>query len=298
MKPVRHCPVCEGRHVVPENSCQPENLLRCCKCGLIFERRVPSDQELLAHYGQYRYGTLKPCSLATRASFQQVLQSLEPWRGKGRLLDLGCGQGDFLVEALTMNWQVTGMEFSDAAVSLCSARGLQVIPGSSAASALSGQLFDVITAFEVLEHLRTPGELLKDASLLLQQGGLFYITTPNFNALLRHLEKENFAPISYPDHLCLFTPASLRKLACFHGFRVVSLQTTGLDPWRLKACLRVNRARKDPNPTELQAVKDARSRFRETLHSSRRMAFVKASINALVNAFGVGDALKVWLVKL
>lgn len=279
-------------------SVQPEHLRRCFNCGLVFECRTPSDQELTAHYGQYSYGRLKPCPPATRASYRQVLQSLEPWRGKGRLLDLGCGQGDFLVEAAAAHWQATGMEFSEAAVSLCRQRGLEVIQGASAAHALSDRRFDVVTAFEVLEHLRSPGDLLSDAATLLERGGLMYLTTPNFNALLRHLERNSFAPISYPDHLCFFTPASLRQLAARHGFRVASLQTSGLDPWRLKHCLRVSRSPEAKAPSEQPGVTDARSEFRTAVYSSRRMALLKAAVNALVNAVRAGDTLKAWLVKL
>lgn len=279
-------------------SVQPEHLRRCFNCGLVFECRTPSDQELTAHYGHYSYGRLKPCPPATRASYRQVLKSLEPWRGKGRLLDLGCGQGDFLVEAAAAHWQATGMEFSEAAVSLCRQRGLEVIQGASAAHALSDRRFDVVTAFEVLEHLRSPGDLLSDAATLLERGGLMYLTTPNFNALLRHLERDSFASISYPDHLCFFTPASLRQLATRHGFRVAFLQTTGLDPWRLKHCLRVSGSPESKAPSKGAAVTVAPSEFRNAVYSSRRMVLLKAAVNALVNAVRAGDTLKAWLVKL
>jgi len=279
-------------------SVQPEHLLRCFNCGLVFEWRTPTDQELAAHYGQYVYGQIKPLPPATTASYQQVLKTLEPWRGQGRLLDLGCGQGDFLVEAAAAHWQPTGMKFSEAAVSLCRERGVEVVQGALAANALSGRRFDVVTAFEVLEHLRSPVDLLSEAFTLLERGGLMYLTTPNFNALLRHLEREGFAPISYPDHLCFFTPATLRQLAARHGFRVASLQTTGLDPWRLKHCLRVGRSPEATDSSELPAVKDARSEFRTIFYTSRGMALLKTSVNALVNAVGAGDTLKAWLVKL
>lgn len=294
----RHCPACSGCQLLAVATVQPEQLRRCFNCGLVFEWRTPSDQELAAHYGQYGYGRLKPCPPATTASYRQVLETLVPWRGQGRLLDLGCGQGDFLVEAAAAHWQATGMKFSEAAVSLCRERGVEVVQGASAANALSGRRFDVVTAFEVLEHLRSPGDLLSDAATLLERGGLIYLTTPNFNALLRHLERDSFAPISYPDHLCFFTPATLRKLAARHGFRVASLQSTGIDPWRLKHCLRVGRSPEATDPSELPAVKEARSEFRAAVYSSRRMALLKTAVNALVNAVGAGDTLKAWLVKL
>jgi 2-polyprenyl-3-methyl-5-hydroxy-6-metoxy-1,4-benzoquinol methylase len=293
----RPCPACDGRRLEPVAAVQPEHLLRCSSCGLVFESRTPTEQQLAAHYSQYSYGRLKPCPPATQASYRQVLQTLRPWRGQGRLLDLGCGQGDFLAEAAAAHWQPTGMEYSQAAVSLCTQRGLDVVQGASAASALAGRRFDVVTAFEVLEHLRTPGALLRDAASLLEPGGLMYLTTPNFNALLRHLEHDRFAPVSYPDHLCFFTPASLRRLAARHGFHVAALRTTGLDPWRLRQSLIPGPPPQATDPLVPSSGADPRNDLRAAVYTRRRVALLKAAVNAMVNVVGAGDTLKAWLVK-
>jgi SAM-dependent methyltransferase len=216
------------------------------------------------------------------------------------LLDIGCGQGDFIHEASISSWKAFGIEFSPAAVSLCQRRGLQVVQGStgpSLSSTTQCRTFDVVTAFEVLEHLRDPGDLLNDASMLLDSGGLLYLTTPNFNAFLRHLERDRFSPVSYPDHLCFFTPASLRILAARHGFRVAALRTTGLDPWRLKHALRPCRL-STINDLDVQSnVSDARTVLRVSVYERRHMALLKAAVNSIVNVVGAGDTLKAWLVK-
>jgi SAM-dependent methyltransferase len=293
----RPCPACDGRRLEPVAGVQPEHLVRCLQCGLVFEWRLPADQELADLYGHYSYNRLKPCLPATQASYRQVLQTLAPWRGQGRLLDLGCGQGDFLVEAAAAHWRPTGMEFSQAAIALCRQRGLEVAQGASAATALAGRRFDVVTAFEVLEHLRTPGDLLRDAASLLESGGLMYLTTPNFNALLRHLERDRFAMVSYPEHLCFFTPASLGRLAARHGFRVAALRTTGLDPWRLKQGLMPAPPRQAEDCGSPSSAADPRSVLRAAVYTRRRMALLKAAVNAMVNAVGAGDTIKAWLVR-
>ena len=281
----------------PVAAVQPENLLRCLQCGLVFEWRMPSDQELTDFYRHYSYSRLKPCSSATHASFRRVLLSLARWRGQGRLLDLGCGQGDFLMEAAAAHWHPLGMEFSKDAVSLCCKRGLQVLQGANASTAFAGEHFDVVTSFEVLEHLRTPGDLLIDAASVLKPGGLLYLTTPNFNALLRHLERDEFQMLAYPEHLCFFTPASLRRLATRHGFRIAALCTTGLDPSRLKKALRAGHLLKRDNSGAAPGAVASQSDLREASHTRRSVALLKAAVNAFVNAFGAGDTLKAWLVK-
>ncbi|MCS5704706.1 class I SAM-dependent methyltransferase [Synechococcus sp. FGCU-3] len=293
----RLCPACLSQRLKPFAAAQPEHLLRCLQCGLVFECRTPSDQELADYYRHYSYSRLKPCSSATQASFRRVLESLAPWQGQGRLLDLGCGQGDFLVAAAAAHWRPAGMEFSQDAVALCRQRGLEVLQGANASSAFFGKHFDVVTAFEVLEHLRTPGDLLRDAASLLMPGGLLYLTTPNFNTLLRHVECDAFQMLCSPEHLCFFTPASLRRLAVRHGFRVAAMRTTGLDPWRLKKALRLGNPLRTNDSGAPPSAVDPLNALREAAHTRRRVALLKASVNSLVNAFGAGDTLKAWLVK-
>ncbi len=300
MSNFRPCPACGHQHVEPAGV-QPKSLLQCLSCRLIFEARIPSDADLAFHYSNYNYNFLRSCSFATQSSFRKVLQTFIPWRGQGRLLDIGCGQGDFLQEARTSSWNAVGIEFSPAAVSLCLGRGLQVFQATTEASSSTlyqPGSFDVVTAFEVLEHLRAPGDLLNDASKLLVSGGLLYLTTPNYNSFLRHLEGDAFAPVSYPDHLCLFTPTSLRSLAARHGFRVAALRSTGLDPWRLKHELRLGRLPESTDSNQQSNVSDSRTALRSSVYKNRHMALLKATVNSIVNVFGVGDTLKAWLVKI
>lgn len=293
----RVCPVRNSSKIVSVIAFQPQSLLRCSSCSLVFEKRIPTDDELTAHYAHYSYSSLKECPLATRESFRKVLDSFSSWQGKRRLLDLGCGQGDFIVEANAVHWHATGIEFSESAVSLCRERGLTIALGSSAAKVFDANNFDVITAFEVLEHLRDPADLLKDASRLLRSGGLLYLTTPNFDALLRHLERDCFEPICYPDHLCHFSATSLRNLAANYGFTVAKLHTTGLDPWRLKRCFSLSRFSKVTTAVASPSEAKARSEFREATLSSLSLVLTKSAVNAMVNAAKIGDTLKAWLVK-
>lgn len=291
------CPACGGIEFSPCQQVQPENLQRCTSCHLVFEWRKPSDAELEAHYQNYSYSGLRSCPPATRASFREVLKSFEPWRGECRLLDIGCGQGDFLIEANISKWRTSGVEFSKAAVALCQERKLHVLMAPSALEAFRGQRFDVVTAFEVLEHLRSPGDIFKDAFELLRSGGLFYLTTPNFNSILRYLEGDKFESVSFPDHLSLFTPKSLHALAVRHGFSVATLRTTGLDPWRLKKFFQLA-GKTFSSPSSSQHFTAAsRSSLREAAFTSRRVALAKATVNSFVNVLGAGDTLKARLVK-
>ena len=103
--------------------------------------------------------------------------------------------------------------------------------------------------------------------------------------------------LCYPEHLCFFTPASLRRLAVRHGFRVAALRTTALDPWRLKKALRLGHPLSIKDCGARPSAVDSLNSLREAAHTSRRVALLKAAVNSLVNAFGAGDTIKAWLVK-
>ena len=83
-------------------------LKKCSECGLVFDSRTPSSEELDAHYRNYSYSSLKLCPDVTERSFDRLLSSFENFRSSGRILDIGCGQGDFLHSAKNMGGIHTG----------------------------------------------------------------------------------------------------------------------------------------------------------------------------------------------
>lgn len=299
------CPVCSCSRLRKPSYFRDDYVQLCCGCGLAFETRIPSEDELKSYYKVYSYKSLRPCPEATQNSYQRVLQSFARWKGKARILDLGCGQGDFLSRAEANGWQPKGFEISETAVALCQSRMLDVAHGSSAEEIFKNERFDVVTAFEVLEHLRKPSNLLDTASHFLNKGGLFYLTTPNFNSVLRFLQRDNFYNLDYPGHLCIFTRHSLRSIAKRHGFSVVKLNATGIDPLRLATTIGLKRlgsgsisvssaeANRDSSfslPSDIDILRNA-------ISSNHAASAFKRAANSFLNVSGLGDSLKAWLVK-
>jgi SAM-dependent methyltransferase len=223
----------------------------------------------------------------------RLLSGFERFGGTGRILDIGCGQGDFLHLAQQRGWAAYGSEFSPAAVALCRNRGLNVTAGDLAEADFGTDFFDVITAFEVLEHVNEPVKLLAQVRRLLRPGGLFYLTTPNFDALLRHAERAEFAMLGYPEHLCFYTPNSIKRLAHGGGFRVERVLTTGLDLARIKKRLKSAGQEQQSYSQQRQEGDEFRSR----IETKPVLRLAKSAVNALLTATGTGDTLKVYLVR-
>ena len=93
---------------------------------------------------------------------------------------------------------------------ICSKKGIYMKKGVLNPKDYNSQEFDVITSFEVIEHINNPREELQNFYKILRKGGMVYCTTPNFNSLLRYRLKEKYNVICYPEHLSYYTPKTLK----------------------------------------------------------------------------------------
>lgn len=292
---LKSCPVCESVIFNDLKGFQSLYLCICSKCSFVFDKRIPSEEELYEHYKVYAYSNIKPISKETIKSYNKLLDEFEKYRISGNILDMGCGQGDFLIEAKKRNWKVYGTEYSQAAVKLCESRNIEMYQGDLDKNIFPDINFDVITSFEVIEHINNPQELMIVVEKKLKGNGLFYCTTPNFNALLRYLEKDKFKMIVYPEHISFYTKKSLQFLGNKYNFKALSVLTTGIDIARLVEVLKPKKEfRETQNVDQMKATNE---NIRDLAGSNILMTTIKGIINFLLTLFGKGDTLKIYWVK-
>jgi len=147
----------------------------------------------------------------------------KPTQGQ-RLLDIGCGNGDFLVGAREAGWQVSGVEPDPKAADAARQRGVDVTVGTVDLLAGESDCFDAITLSHVIEHVHEPKQLLQAVQRLLKPGGIVYIDTPNIQSHGAELFRQNWRGIETPRHLVLFNPASLTGLLSATGFRDIKIE--------------------------------------------------------------------------
>lgn len=128
---------------------------------------------------------------------------------KGRLLDVGCGDGSFLALAQRCGWDVLGLEPDPKAAQLAQQRGLTVITSGLESLASQADCFDVITLSHVIEHLHEPLQMLRACHRLLKPGGQLWIATPNVESLGHRLFGKHWRGLEAPRHLVLFSAHSL-----------------------------------------------------------------------------------------
>ncbi len=289
MTPPRHssCILCGSPRIQPLPRYAAAYLVRCKACSLVFVERIPTSDELIAHYE--KYGRNEGISPITVQRYQELLDRFEPYRRKGRILDVGCGVGSFLVQAKGRGWDVHGTEYTDDAVAICRNKGLTIYQGPLHEENHDSGDFDVVTYFEVIEHINNPREDLAQVRALLRPGGLFYCTTPNFSSVSRALLREKWTVIDYPEHLTYYTARTLSRLLRQHGFRVRRVESTGFSLTRYRA---------GTGSAEKYSIGGESEDERLRQHLEKPMGrVIKKVVNSALTLVRKGDSLKIWATK-
>lgn len=228
------CPVCRSvpRDIV-EHAEPPYHVVRCADCGLVYVDPIPAPDELSRHYNQDYYAEWISIQRKKREGmWARRLKGIESVANKGRLLDVGCGEGLFLELAKRNGWRVHGTDVSTYAAEFASARLDQnVFCGEIWDAGFDEQSFDVISLWHVLEHTASPMRTLQELRRLLKPGGLLVLAVPNLNdrlmqvayRLVKGRKPRLFSIGDKEIHLFHFSAQSLRLLLEKVGFACVKV---------------------------------------------------------------------------
>jgi 2-polyprenyl-3-methyl-5-hydroxy-6-metoxy-1,4-benzoquinol methylase len=224
--PLSFCPACGTSQPARRARLgSGEALLRCDACGHHFSTQTRSESKVAYndHYSGFREDPV--FSQAVREFIDASLRPRLPAGAK--LLDLGCGNGEFMVAAAAAGYQVRGLDTSEAAVKLCRERGLQAAVGDfldpAVARANTHDGVDLVTLWDVVEHLPDPHAFMRQVAASVRPGGMVFVKTPAIERLT--LEVTRMAPrmagalLQAPSHLQYFRKSSMTALLLRSGFR-------------------------------------------------------------------------------
>ncbi len=217
----------------------------CKKCGFIYlsSRPVESALETMysneyyesaeVGYGGYVDNFHKYNSIFMRL-FQRRASDIEPFRGNGRLLEVGCAHGFLLDYLRDQHWQVQGLEVSPLAAGYASNElGLNVHCGKLEDAGYEDDSFDVVLLLDVLEHLHRPFETLSEIGRILSPEGVLVVQCPwelthweeRAEAALKGLKPCTIPPDAVPAHLYFFDPETMETCLEKGGFTTFQKQS-------------------------------------------------------------------------
>lgn len=165
-------------------------------------------------------------SARRRASFG-LGEMVLPFHDRGKLLEIGCGNGSYLSLMKMLGWSTWGIEPDPTAATIASrSAGCEVYAGTIEDAPFEPGSFHAVASNHVLEHVRDPKSFVAGAARLLSSGGRMVVRTPNFQSLGHRVFGTDWFSLDPPRHLYLFTPASLRSLFEESGmFRELTTKT-------------------------------------------------------------------------
>jgi len=218
-------------------------VVQCEGCGLLFLKPQPEKGVLKKYYpsayhgaksSHYReYSRLRKLVLGAYFGYDTGLDSSRIWRlfkktiliplkvryrhsipfvEKGRLLDIGCGNGTELYKLKSMGWETYGVEMDEEAAARARSKGLDVFTGDLFERNFPDHFFHVARMSFVLEHLPNPRETLKEIKRILLPQGRIYISIQNTRSLNYWLFGERWHSLDVPRHLFSFNPKTIGKL--------------------------------------------------------------------------------------
>lgn len=202
-------------------------VVTCRQCGLTYADPRLTPEKTLVSYQAVEDPLYIQEEDGRSLTFTRHIGDLERIkRPPGRLLDVGAYSGVFVDVAKSRGWDSVGLEPSHWAVEQARAKGLSMIEGTLATSSLPDASFDVVTMWDVIEHMCDPLAEVRIAQRLLRPRGLLVIHTMDIDSVFARIMGKRW-PWLMEMHIYFFSQRTLAKLVKKAGFRVISSRVRG-----------------------------------------------------------------------
>jgi SAM-dependent methyltransferase len=226
------CPLCDVNEPITVAEVDRYDVtlrvVRCGTCRHVYLSPRPKEADLGRLYDEdyytgesgYSYADdrMVPETAALRADAR--LARIEELRAPGRLLEVGCSFGAFLLAARKRGWKPKGLDVSPFAVTACRNAGLDVREGSLETAYFDPESFDAVYLAETVEHLVDPRGAIRSAVAAIAPGGLLVLATGNHDSVARVLRGRRWG-YYMPGHLQYFSARSLSELMEDLGLEIV-----------------------------------------------------------------------------
>lgn len=241
------CPVCKSKNFSP--ACEAKDYLvsqeifqisECNECHLRFTNPIPDEDEIGKYYQSQDYISHTNTSEGLINKIYQWVRNITLVGKKnliqkeskikiGKILDIGCGTGEFLNGMHKAGWSVFGLEPDEGARQLAHSNYQLQIDSPAKLFELSENSLDVITMWHVLEHVHRLDDYLNQISKILKPDGALFIAIPNYTSYDANHYKNDWAAYDVPRHLYHFSPQSMKALLDRFNFKLEKMKRMPFD---------------------------------------------------------------------
>ncbi|HUU27573.1 MAG TPA: class I SAM-dependent methyltransferase [archaeon] len=227
------CRLCSQKYFQSKyftNNCY---IVECNFCGLVQLANNPAPEELGSRYAEnyFKHGKYIQDYSALKEQ-ERRLAFLKRCKIKpgAKILDAGCATGDFIT-AVKNDYQVWGRDISEFAIQEAKRLNPEIKERLSSGPLeeldFSGEEYDVIIMWDVIEHLPDPLSVVKKLKSGLKHGGLLLLSTPNIGAFMARLMGKRWALMTPPEHITFFNRKTITKLLHSCGLEMFEWKTRG-----------------------------------------------------------------------
>ncbi|MFV1952013.1 MAG: class I SAM-dependent methyltransferase [Nitrospinota bacterium] len=247
MSETRMCIICANKdRTILEDNGGLYKVIRCNNCGLVYVDPLPPEKTLAKAYSKEYYVPWIAAQKKRRIKmWQKRLDTLDGLKDKGKLLDIGCGEGLFLEMAKKDGWDVQGTEVSPFSPEhIIETLDIPVFHGELHRASFPDKTFDAVTMWHVLEHTVNPLETLIEVKRIIRDDGIFILAVPNLNNIVfqrayrifKGKRIHLFDPKDRELHIYHFTSATIQLALERSGFQVIKIRPdNGIVDTRKKA---------------------------------------------------------------
>lgn len=216
-------------------------LVKCKRCGLVYVNPRHNEEEEKRFYVSeyFESDPIEVWEVERNRIFKHNLKTLERYKKTGRLLDLGCGMGQFLKMAKDNGWDVIGIDISPSAIEYARRTfNIEIIESSLKDANFEEDFFDVVSSWNTIDQLCDPLGELKETYRILKSGGIVSIRVSNvkfhifFRNIIKFIGKINYIWVDTEKppvfHNYMFSPKTITAMLKKAGFYNIAILNSRL----------------------------------------------------------------------
>jgi 2-polyprenyl-3-methyl-5-hydroxy-6-metoxy-1,4-benzoquinol methylase len=228
-----------GRHIIDKDD--KFKLRKCLSCDCIFVSGIEINKEYYDKYYEADYYSadkddgflIKTWSLIYKLLFNKkesiILGYFKNTKNKLSILDIGCGNGNFLISLDSKKFEKNGVEINPQGIKICEENGINIYKKSIECIDFVEKKFDIITLWHVMEHLENPQIIFEKLRKIIKDDGILIFQVPNNESMGFKFGKENWFHLDSPRHLAIPNKKTIEIICKKNGLRIIDIKNEFYD---------------------------------------------------------------------